>query len=71
MGKTYQELVEEGRRKKHTPAPKKKPEKVWGFTVGAFFGMLAIYVVKYLVDFLLIRQKMLNILMKILLWLNL
>lgn len=56
MSKTYQELVEEGRRKKHAPAPKKKPEKVWGFTVGAFFGMLAIYVIKFLVDFLLIPK---------------
>ncbi len=56
MTKTYQELVEEGRRKKHNPAPKGKPEKVWGFTVGAFFGMLAVYVIKFLVDFLLIPK---------------
>ena len=33
---------------------RKKPEKVWGFTVAAFFGMIAIFVVKYLVDFLLL-----------------
>ena len=56
MSKTYQELVEEGHRKKHTPMLKKKPEKVWGFTVGAFCGMLAIYVIKFLVDFLLIPK---------------
>jgi hypothetical protein len=54
--KTYQELVEEGRRKKHAPAPKKKPEKVWGFTVGSFFGVLAVFVIKFLVDFLLIPK---------------
>ena len=56
MGKTYKELVEEGRRLKHNPAPKGKPAKVWGFTVGAFFGMLGVYVVKFLVDFLVIPK---------------
>ena len=56
MSKTYQELVEEGRRKKHAPIPKKKPEKVWGFTVLSFFGMLLVYVIKFLVDFLLIPK---------------
>jgi hypothetical protein len=56
MAKSYQELVEEGRRKKHAPVVKKKPEKVWGFTILSFFGMLAIFVIKYLVDFLLIPK---------------
>ena len=56
MTKTYKELVEEGRQKKHNPAPKGKPEKIWGCTVGAFFGMLAVYVIKFLVDFLLIPK---------------
>lgn len=33
---------------------KKKPEKVWGFTLASFLGLLGIFVVKYLVDFLLL-----------------
>ena len=56
MTKSYQELVEEGHKKKHAPAPKKQPEKIWGFTFASFLGVLAVFVVKYLVDFLLIPK---------------
>lgn len=41
---------------KYKPAkfnPNKKPEKVPGFTVLSFLGLIAIYVAKYCVDFLL------------------
>jgi hypothetical protein len=33
--------------------PNKKPEKVPGFTVLSFFGLIAVYVAKYCIDFLL------------------
>jgi len=33
--------------------PNKKPEKVPGFTVASFFGLIAIYIIKYCIDFLL------------------
>ena len=36
--------------------PHKKVEKVWGFTALSFLGLLTTFVVKYLVDFLLIPQ---------------
>lgn len=45
--------------KKYRPKPtnpNKKVEKVWGFTVLSFLALLAIFVVKYLVDFLLIPR---------------
>lgn len=32
-------------------AEKRKVEKVWGFTVASFFGLLAIYAGKYVLDF--------------------
>ena len=34
--------------------PNKKPEKVPGFTVASFFGLIVIYIVKYCIDFLLL-----------------
>ena len=34
--------------------PNKKPEKVPGFTVLSFFGLIAIYIAKYCIDFLLL-----------------
>lgn len=37
-------------------SPNKKVEKVWGFTVLSFLALLAVFVVKYLVDFLLIPR---------------
>ncbi len=33
------------------PNPNKKVEKVWGFSVLSFMGLMAIFVVKYLIDF--------------------
>lgn len=36
--------------------PKPKPEKVPGFTVASFFGLWAIFAVKYVVDFLLLPK---------------
>ena len=36
--------------------PNKKPEKMWGCTVGSFFGLLGVFVGKYLVDFLLLPK---------------
>jgi hypothetical protein len=54
--KTYKELVEEGHRKKHNPAPKPKPEKVWGFSIGSVLGMLAVFAVKFVIDFLVIPK---------------
>lgn len=39
----------------NSPKPrKKKPEKVWGFTVASFCALMAVFVTKYLVDFLLL-----------------
>ena len=41
---------------KYTPkkfAPNKKPEKVPGFTVLSFLVLIAIYIIKYCIDFLL------------------
>ena len=38
------------------PNPNKKVEKVWGFTVLSFLILMAVFVVKYLVDFLLIPK---------------
>lgn len=35
---------------------KKKPEKVWGFTVASFFALLAIYAFKYALDFLILPK---------------
>ena len=35
------------------PNPNKKPEKVRGFTVASFLALLATFVVKYLLDFLI------------------
>lgn len=32
----------------------KKPEKVWGFTVASFFGLIGVFVAKYLIDFLVL-----------------
>lgn len=36
--------------------PNQKPEKVWGFTVASFFGLLAVFAAKYAVDFLLLPR---------------
>lgn len=33
---------------------RKKPEKVWGFTVVSFLSLLGVFVAKYFVDFLLL-----------------
>ena len=41
---------------KPKPAPKGKPEKVWGFTVASFLGLMGIFVLKYLLDFLLLPK---------------
>ncbi len=36
---------------KKTSPKRKKPEKVWGFTVLSFFAMLGVYAAKFFVDF--------------------
>lgn len=43
------------------PNPNKKVEKVWGFTVLSFIGLLATFVVKFLVDFFLLPEIFSNL----------
>jgi len=44
---------------KYRPKPRdlnKKPEKVWGCTLGSFLGLIGVFIAKYLVDFLLLPK---------------
>lgn len=48
---------------KYTPKkfdPNKKPEKVPGFTVLSFLALIAIYIIKYCIDFLLMPALFAN-----------